>query len=109
MGLSCTAGHCSDKDINFVNDFRSKMMSSMDRDLSPTSGYWVTDCQVHTLGEHNSFWNRITSENFMLKTAFFGWYFETFGVVAKDGTHGSITRQWRFAQPPWDERGNPEC
>lgn len=109
MGLSCTAGSCNSNDINFVNDFRSKMLNVMNRDLSEDSGYWVTDCQSHTLGEHNSFWNRITSDDMTMKTAVFGWYYETFGVLAKDGTKGLVTRQWRLSQGPWDEHGSPSC
>ena len=109
MGLTCSEGKCSDEDIRYLNNFRGQMLESIDTNLQPRSGYWITDCNIHTIAERTPYWTRITVDGMKLGEAVHGWYFETFGIVGKDGVKGQISREWKFSQGPWHDGGFPEC
>ena len=109
MGLTCTEGTCTDDDIKYLNNFRGQMLESIDTNLRPRSGYWITDCNIHTIADRTSYWTRITVDGMKLGDAVHGWYFETFGVVGRGRVRGHPSRTWKFSQGPWRDGGFPEC
>lgn len=112
MGISCSKHSCSSEDIKYVNKFRAEMVKSIEKSLPDNSGFWVTDCPVHTIADHSNFWVKAAVDKIVLKNAVFGWYYETFSVQGRKGhpliERGSHTKDWQFVAAPWED-AVPEC
>ena len=68
MGLDCADSGCSKEKINYINDFRSHMVHTLRSEAPEGSGWWITDCFVHTMADHAKFFSEVTVQGVMVSS-----------------------------------------